>query len=60
MIPQLFIAVSLGAGLNSIIDQNEDLPTLLEMIIEPDIYIPIISLFIIVLISFFLRKKFLK
>ena len=60
MIPQLFIAVSLGAGLNNIIDQNEDLPTLLEMIIEPDIYIPIISLFIIVLISFFLRKKFLK
>ena len=43
-----------------IIEQNENPPTLIEMIIEPDIYIPIISLLVILFIAFFLRKKFLK
>jgi len=56
--PQLFIGVSLGSGINKLIDDNEDMPSLLQMISSPDIYLPILGLIVIFIIAFFSRKIF--
>ncbi len=58
--PQLFIGVSLGAGINNIIDDNDTMPNLIQMILIPDIYFPILGLILILIITFFLRKTFFK
>ena len=58
--PQLFIGVSLGAGINKLIDDNEEMPTILQMISNPDIYLPLIGLVLIFIIAFFSRKIFFK
>ena len=60
LIPQVFIWVSLGSGLEKIIDQNEEAPNLIELIISPDIYIPLIGFFILIIITIFIRKIFYK
>ena len=51
--PQLFIGVSLGAGINNIIDDNDTMPNLIQMILIPDIYFPILGLILILIITFF-------
>ena len=58
--PQLFIGVSLGAGVNKLIDDNENMPSFLQMISSPDIYLPIFGLIVIFIIAFFSRKIFFK
>ena len=58
MTPQLFVGASLGAGLNKVIENNEKLPTIFDIILNPDIYLPIIGLMIFVLIGFLIKKKF--
>ena len=58
--PQLFIGVSLGAGVNKLIDDNESTPSFLQMISSPDIYLPILGLIVIFIIAFFSRKIFFK
>ena len=60
MAPQLFVGVSLGDGLNRILEENQDLPTFFELILSPDIYLPIIGIIILVLIALYLRKSFFK
>ena len=60
MAPQLFVGVSLGDGLNRILEENQDLPTFFELILSPDIYLPIIGIIILVLIGLYLRKSFFK
>ncbi len=58
MTPQLFVGASLGAGLNKVIENNEKLPTIFDIILNPDIYLPIIGLMIFVLIGLLIKKKF--
>jgi len=60
MTPQLFVGVSLGAGLNKILDENKDPPTFFELILTPDIYLPIVGIIILVLIAIYLKKFFFK
>ena len=60
IIPQVFLVVSIGSGLEKVIDQNSDIPEILDIIILPDVYIPIISFFILVLLTIFLRRLFYK
>jgi len=60
MTPQLFIGVSLGAGIEKIINLNEDPPSFLTLLNSKDIYIPIIGFVFFVVISYLLRKKFYK
>ena len=38
---QLFVGVSLGAGINKVLEENNSPPTLYELIITPDIYLPV-------------------
>ena len=60
MTPQLFVGASLGAGLNSVIENNQEIPSMLDIILTPDIYMPVIGMIILVLIGFIIRKKFYK
>ena len=59
MTPQIFVGVSLGAGLNKFLIENTEVPSFFDLIFSPNIYIPIIGLIILVIIGFVLRKKFL-
>mgnify|MGYP001051845729 CR=1 FL=1 len=58
MMPQLFVVVSIGSGLEKIIDKNLKAPSLIELISSPDIYIPIIGFVILFAITFFVKKFF--
>ena len=60
MAPQLFIGTSLGAGLNKILEENKNPPTVLELFFTPDIYIPILGLFILIIIAIILRRNIYK
>tara|TARA_B100001540_G_C15609317_1_gene552299 strand:+ start:55 stop:810 length:756 start_codon:yes stop_codon:yes gene_type:complete len=58
MFPQIFIWVSLGSGLEKIIDQNMKFPNFLDLIVKKDIYLPIIGFIILILIGFIVKKFF--
>ena len=58
MTPQLFVGASLGAGLSKILEENSEVPSILELIFSPDIYLPILGIIILVLIGLLLKKKF--
>ena len=60
IIPQIFLVVSIGNGLEKIIDQNSQLPTISDIIFSADVYIPILAFFSLLLITIFLRKLFYK
>ena len=60
IIPQIFLAVSIGSGLEKIIDKNFEVPGITEIIFSPDIYIPLIAFFSLILVTIFLRKIFYK
>ena len=60
MAPQIFIYVSLGSGLEKIIKDNLQTPTLFELFISPDIYIPIIGFIILLIISIIIKNIFYK
>ena len=60
LFPQVFVLVSLGSGLDKLIGENETAPEIKDILFSPNIYIPIISITLILLIAFFMRKKFIK
>ena len=60
IIPQLFLWVSIGSGLEKIIDQNLDAPEIKDIIFSPDIYVPLIAFAVLILISIIARKLFYK
>ena len=60
IVPQIFLVVSIGSGLEQIIDQNSEIPRISEIIFSSNIFIPIMCFFILVLLTIFLRKLFYK
>ena len=60
MIPQIFILTSISSGLEKVIDQNLKAPKVTDVIVNPDIYIPLITFFILILMTIFFRKFFYK
>ena len=60
IIPQIFLAVSIGSGFEKIIDKNSKVPGITEIIFSPDIYIPLLAFFSLIIITIFLRKLFYK
>lgn len=60
IIPQIFLAVSIGSGLEKIIDQNAEVPGITDIIFSPDIYIPILAFFVLIIVTIVLRKLFYK
>ena len=60
IIPQIFLAVSIGSGLEKIINQNPEFPKITSIIFSQDIYIPILAFFVLIFITIFLKKFFYK
>ena len=58
IIPQVFLVVSIGDGLEKVIEENTEVPAITDIIFSPDIYIPILAFLILVLITILLRKLF--
>ena len=57
MMPGLFVIVSLGSGLEKIIDENLEPPLFFDLIKSPEIFIPIIGFLFLFVITFIIRKK---
>ena len=60
IIPQIFLAVSIGSGIEKLIDKNSEAPGFFELISSSEIYIPLIGFFILVILSVIGRKIFYK
>ena len=60
IIPQVFLSVSIGDGLEKIIEENTEVPKFTDIIFSSEIYIPILAFFCLVLMTIFLRKLFYK
>ena len=57
--PSMFVTVALGSGIETIIDQNTTL-SISTVLFSPEIYVPIIVFFIILIIAFLIRKFYFK
>ena len=60
IIPQIFLAVSVGSGLEKIVDQNLEAPGIMDLIFSKDIYIPILAFLGLIIITIFIRRIFYK
>ncbi|MDB9826739.1 VTT domain-containing protein [Candidatus Pelagibacter sp.] len=58
--PSLFLVVSIGSGLEKIIEQNLEAPRIIDLIYSPDIYFPLIGFFLLIILTIILRKFFYK
>jgi len=59
IIPTTFVTVALGSGIEKIIDKNAEL-SFLPIVKSPEIYLPIIGFFILLIIAFFIKRSFFK
>jgi len=57
--PSMFITVSIGSGMEQVIDKNLTF-SLVTAIKSPEIYMPLIGFFIILLIAFIIKKIYFK
>jgi len=58
ILPQTFVVVSLGAGLNEIIQKNAEVPSLIQILFSSEIYIPIIAFIILLIIAVIFKNIF--
>ena len=59
IIPTTFVTASLGSGIEEIIDQNAEL-SFTTAFLSPEIYLPIIGFFILLIFGFIVKKVFFK
>ena len=57
--PSMFVTVSLGSGIENVIDQNESL-SIFTALFSPEIYLPIIGFFIILIVAVAIKKYYFK
>ena len=57
--PSMFVTVALGSGIEKVVDQNAEL-SISIVLLSPEIYIPIIAFFFILIIAFIIRKFYFK
>jgi len=57
--PSMFVTVALGSGIENIIDQNEKL-SILNVVASPEIYLPIVGFFVLLISAFFIKKFYFK
>ncbi len=60
MLPQIFIMVSLGSGLEKIIEKNLNSPSFIEIVGSSEIYLPIIGFVILLFMGIIFQKKIYK
>ena len=58
MTPQIFIWTFLGSGIENIINKNIKFPSIIDLILSPDIYIPIILFITVIILALILRRFF--
>ena len=57
--PSTFIVCSLGSGIESLIKENDSI-TYFDVILSPEIYLPIIAFFSIFIFAYLVNKKIFK
>ena len=60
VVPSCFLMVSIGSGLEKVIDQNSEVPGIKDIIFSSDIYVPILAFIGLIIVTIFLRKVFFK
>ena len=60
MIPQLFVGVTLGSGLEKVINENQVAPSFFEILLNPEVYYPLIGIFVLLIITILIKKFFFK
>jgi len=60
LVPQIFLIVSIGSGLEKIIDQNLEAPKIKDLIYSPDIFIPVLAFLCLLIVTIVVRKVFYK
>ena len=60
IIPQIFLAVSIGSGLEKVIEQNSTAPSVLDLLATKEVYIPLIIFVFLLIFSLMVRKNFYK
>ena len=58
--PQTFLIISIGSGLEKVIEKNSEVPGITDIIFTPDVYIPILAFFVLIIVTIVLRKLFYK
>ncbi len=58
IIPQIFLVVSIGSGLETVINENLTPPGIKDIILSPSIYFPLSVFLILIIITIFIRKFF--
>ncbi len=57
--PAMFVTVSLGSGVNYVIGQGDEL-SFYTVLLFPEIYVPIVLFFLILISAFFIKKFYFK
>ena len=57
--PSMFVTVSIGSGIESIIEQNAQI-SITKVIFSPDFYVPIVCFFILLIIGFVIKRVYFK
>ena len=60
LIPQSLVVVSLGSGISEIIKNNDSIPTIKELLLSSEIYLPIIGFIFLIFLTIILKKFFYK
>ena len=60
IIPGVFLIASIGSGMEKIIDLNSKVPKISDIIFSPDIYLPLLAFFVLIVSTIVFRKKFYK
>jgi len=60
LMPQSFIVVSLGSGISEIIKINDSMPSLKELLLSSEIYLPVVGFIFLAFLTIFLKKIFYK
>jgi len=58
-LPSMFVTVAIGSGIEKVIDENTEI-SILKVVSSPDIYLPIVGFFVILVSAFVLKKIFFK
>ena len=56
-IPSFFIMNTMGAGLSKYVEQAQKF-SMIDFVLTPEIYLPILSFIILIILSIFIKKKF--
>ena len=60
IMPQAFIVASLGSGIEKIIKNNDSPPSIMELLLSSEIYLPIIGFIFLIFLTIILKKIYYK